>query len=99
MMWATCCLAFFGFLRCGEFTVPNQREFDVNTHLSVTDIAVDSKTSPSVIQVTIKQSKTDPFRKGVQLFLGQTDHWGEPERVPHLSVVDVYVGASCVRGV
>ena len=26
-------------------------------------------------------------------------NWGEPERVPHLSVVDVYVGASRVRGV
>ena len=74
MMWAACCLGFFGFLRCGEFTVPNQSEFDGNIHLSVTDIAVDSKTSPSVIQVSIKQSKTDPFRKGVQLFLGRTDH-------------------------
>ena len=74
MMWAACYLAFFSFLRCGEFTVPNQSEFDVNTHLSVTDIAVDSKTSPSVIQVAIKQSKTDPFRKGIQLFLGRIDH-------------------------
>ena len=26
-------------------------------------------------------------------------NWGKPERAPHLSVVDVYVGASCVRGV
>ena len=26
-------------------------------------------------------------------------NWGEPERAPHLSVVDVYVGASRVRGV
>ena len=26
-------------------------------------------------------------------------YWGEPERAPHLSVVDVYVGASRVSGV
>lgn len=31
-----------------------------------------NKESPSVIQVTIKQSKTDPFRHGVQLYLGKT---------------------------
>ena len=51
------------FLICtvGEFRVPNQSEFDVTTHLSVTDIAIDSKTSPSVIQVTTKQSKNQPL--------------------------------------
>ena len=26
------------------------------------------------------------------------DYWGEPERAPHLPVVDVYVGASHVHG-
>ena len=87
MMWAACCLAFC-FLRCGEFTVLNQGEFDVTTHLSVADIAIDSKTSPSVIQVTIKQSKTNPFRKGVRLVLGQTDQQICPakEILPYLAL-------------
>ena len=40
-----------------EFTVPS----DPTAHLSVEDIAVDSKSSPTVIQVNIKQSKTAPF--------------------------------------
>ena len=40
----------------------------------MTDIAVDSKSYPCTIQMTIKQFKTDPFRKGVQLFLGRTEH-------------------------
>ena len=68
LLWAACCLAFFGFLRCGEFTVPAQSEYDLGAHLSIRDIAVDSKSSPTTIQVTIKQSKTDPFRQGVQLW-------------------------------
>lgn len=34
------------------------------------DIAADRPTAPSVLCVTIKQSKTGPFRKGVDLFLG-----------------------------
>lgn len=72
LLWAACCLAFFGFLRCGEFTVPSQSEFDPSTHLSLADIAVDCREAPTVIQVHIKQSKTDPFRQGVHLYLGKT---------------------------
>ena len=45
---------------------------DPVTHLSLTDIALDNKVSPSVIQVKIKQSKTDPFMKGVDIYLGRT---------------------------
>ena len=73
MMWAACCTAFFGFLRCSEFTIPSPSEFEPATHLSIKDMAIDDKTS-SLIRVTIKQSKTDPFRKGVHLFLGRTDN-------------------------
>ena len=67
LLWAACCLAFFGFLRCGEFTVPAQSEYYPGAHLSIGDIAVDSKSNPTTVQVTIKQLKTDPFRQGVQL--------------------------------
>ena len=34
-------------------------------------MAIDNSCSPSVLQITIKQSKMDPFRKGVQLFTGR----------------------------
>ena len=72
LLWAACGLAFFGFLKCGEFTVPSQSEYDKDTHLSFDDIALDSASSPSLIQVSVKQSKTDPFRQGVKLFLART---------------------------
>ena len=72
LLWAACCLAFFGFLRCGEFTVPSQTSYDKDAHLSINDIALDSRSSPTVVIVTIKQSKTDPFRQGIRLFLGKT---------------------------
>lgn len=72
MMWAACCLAFFAFLRSSEFTVPSQDSYDHEVHLSPTDIAVDNKANPQLLQVTIKQSKTDPFRQGASLFLGRT---------------------------
>ena len=72
MLWAACCLGFFGFLRVGEMTAPQQGVFDPDVHLGFADIAVDDPVTPSFIRVTIKQSKTDPFRQGVQLFIGRT---------------------------
>ena len=38
--------------------------------MTVDDIAVDSHTSLSCLQLTIKASKTDPFRKGCCLYIG-----------------------------
>lgn len=71
MIWAACCLGFFGFLRAGEFTVPSMEDFDPEAHLSLADIALDSHSSPSLMRVRIKQSKTDPFRKRVDIYLGR----------------------------
>ncbi len=73
MMWAACCLCFFGFLRCGEMTVPGDGEYDPAVHLSFSDVSFDHPSNPTVIQVNIKASKTDPFRKGVLIYLGRTN--------------------------
>ncbi len=70
MLWAACCRAFF---RIGEMAVPSDDKFDSSCHLIVKDVAIDNPKLPTVVRVTIKQSKTDPFRRGVDLFLGKTD--------------------------
>ena len=72
MLWAACCLAFFGFLRIGEMSVPAGTVYSATDHLSVGDICFDHHQDPSRLFVTIKQSKTDPFRQGVTLVLGRT---------------------------
>lgn len=72
MLWAACCTCFFGFLRSGEVTVRSQKEYDPEAHLSDGDVSLDSQSNPSVVRVRIKASKTDPFRKGVFVFLGIT---------------------------
>ena len=41
----------------------------------VADVALDSHTSPKIIQLTLHQSKTDQFRKGSHIFLGVTSHY------------------------
>ena len=67
MMWAACCLCYFGLLHCGEMTVPSDQSYDKAVHLSVADIAVDDATSLFVFQVQIKESKTH-FVKGFAYF-------------------------------
>ena len=80
MFWAAACTAWFGFLRVSEFTCPASG-FDPATHLSVQDLAVDDHQLPSAVLVRIKASKTDPFRKGVQLLLPRTGGPSTPSRV------------------
>ena len=72
LVWAAATLCFFAFLRAGELTTPTTTTYDPNVHLCLADIAVDDPLSPSLLQVGIKQSKTDPFRKGVRLSIGRT---------------------------
>ena len=72
LVWAAATLCFFAFLRAGELTTPITTTYDPNVHLCLADIAVDDPLSSSLLQVGIKQSKTDPFRKGVRLSIGRT---------------------------
>ena len=74
MLWAAACTGFFGFLRAGEFTIQSPQSYDPEVHLSLSDLALDSHSAPSVVRLRIKQSKTvtDPFRAGVDVFLGAT---------------------------
>ena len=72
LLWAAVCLAFFGFLRTAEFTLPSVNSYDKGCHLCFEDIAVDNVECPGHLFVKIKQSKTDPFRQGVTIVLGHT---------------------------
>ena len=72
LIWAACSLAFFGFLRVSEFTIPSDADYDDECHLSLADVSVDNRGNPQLLRVKIKQSKTDPFRRGVDIYLGAT---------------------------
>jgi len=70
MLQAAASLCFF--LRLGEVTVPSRETFDRGAHLGAEDITVDSQEKPMTPKVRIKASKTDPYRKGVDIYVGIT---------------------------
>ena len=69
MLWAACCVGFFGFLRSGEFTCSTVTE-DV---LLVSDVSVDSHLRPSFVSLHLRHSKTDIFGVGAVQYLGLVD--------------------------
>ena len=67
LMEAVCVVAFIGFLRCGEFTVLNK--FSPDTNVCCEDIVI--LHDRAVLK--LRASKTDVFRKGVDIQLFKTD--------------------------
>ena len=47
MLWAACCVGFFGFLRAGEFKVRSQEDFDLAASRMMSGITVDRHECPS----------------------------------------------------
>ena len=69
MLWAACCLGFFGFLRAGEFTTNSS--FDPSIHLTLSDVQANSLVDPTCFRVHIKCPKTDPFRVGCDIYVAR----------------------------
>ena len=65
MLSAVLTLASYGFLRCGEFTVPSGAAYSPLRHLSMQDVVFyPSFYNPTYMTVHFKYSKTDPLGKG-----------------------------------
>ena len=60
-------------MRAGEFTIKSAQDYDQSSSLSPQDISVDRHSHPSMICVHLKQSKTDPFKHGVNIYMGRTN--------------------------
>ncbi len=71
MLWAGASLCFFGFLRSGAITIPTDSAYESSMHVSFTDVAVDNLASLTMLKLHLKASKTDPFRKGVDVTVGK----------------------------
>ena len=63
---------FLWVLRSGEVTVSSDTAFDDATHITFNDVAVDRLKEPTMVRARLKTSKTNPFRKGVDIVVGKT---------------------------
>ena len=73
LLRVTCSMAFFGFLRCGEFTTPT-KTFDPAGHLSLQDLTIVCHgRTPTEALLQLRASKTDPFRYGHTILLHRLD--------------------------
>ena len=75
MLWAASTLCFFGFMRAGKLMMTLKKGFNPSQHLALNNVATDSQQQLSMMQITLKSLKTDPFRKGVDIILGTTDDY------------------------
>lgn len=73
MLLAAFTIAFFGsVLRNSEFTYNGK--FDPHTHLSRADISFKPNMfSPNFLEITIKKSKTDPFRETAKITIARSN--------------------------
>jgi len=94
MLWAAACMCFFGFLRAGEVVIPSASGYDSSVHLSQGDVRVDNTARPQYLEVRIKASKTDPFRKGVSVYLGK----GCEDLCPVTAILNYMVQRGSVAG-
>jgi hypothetical protein len=77
LLETVCTTAFFGFLRCGEFTVA--KHFDSASNLCVQDVTF----LPDRCVLRLKASKTDPFRLGIDIPLFKRKHAICPVTILH----------------
>ena len=70
MLWAACCLGYFGFMRAGEFTLDTR---SAQPSIYREDVAVDSHHDPTLVRIRLHRAKTDPFGRGVDIFISRTN--------------------------
>ena len=79
LLWAAFSLAFYGFMRVSEFTSPSSANNFSPPGLHWSDVELLS----SSVSLTLRQSKTDPFRKGQRITITATNTSTCPVRALH----------------
>ena len=73
LLWDISSREFFGYFCSGELLVELSEKYDPASSLSWGNVAVDDRTTPSMVKVHLKCSKCDQFGKGVDVVIRRTD--------------------------
>ena len=74
-------VAFFGLLRCSEYTCASSSSFDPLVDLLASNVTIAENLT--IMSVRLKSSKTDPFRDGCTIRIGATGNDLCPVRLMH----------------
>ena len=69
MLWAAATVCFFGFFRTGEITTTGVTSFSPTTDLAWGGVTIDNSSSPQMLQIYLKRSKTDQAGKGAHIYI------------------------------
>ena len=72
LIWAACCMGFFGFLHSGELTCPSSSAYKENT-VSWSCVYGLGLRNVSIVTAHLRRSKTDTFGVGAMVCLGRVD--------------------------
>ena len=72
VLWAVAASAFFGFFRLGELLPESASAWNGTANLAWGDVAVDSLSSPTMVQIHLTKSKGDQEGHGADIVLGTT---------------------------
>ena len=95
LLWGACCVGFFGFMRSGEFTT-STTAFNPSCHLSIQDVAIDSHSNPTLVQLHLKlinsaKEHLSTYPEQAQIYVRfllclHTSQFVEMRRAPCLSI-------------
>ena len=60
---------YFGFMRSREFTITSQL---TEPAVRLSDVAIDSHHTPTLLRVRLRRAKTDPLGQGVEIFMNKS---------------------------
>ena len=67
LLWAATCVGYFGFMRAGEFTAVGLAP---PPSIIVSEVAINSRSAPTAVRLRLRRAKTDPFGRGIEIYLG-----------------------------
>lgn len=68
-LWVVCIICFCGFFHLGELVATSQQDHNL---LFFSNVAINNRTSPSILEIYLRHSKTNRFGSGVSILLGRS---------------------------
>jgi len=90
MLRSAILLAFHGFLRCAEFVSGDHTPFDPRFDAARDSVAISWLSGQPTLEFRVKRSKTDPFAKGMTIYIGKA----RPPYCPVAAMIEYLASSS-----